>query len=112
MVVWLWNHHEDDFQTAFSKSGRVDVDPTCKWLTQAAVDVSVRALGRYIVDSGIIAGTGKGEKAMAGTEDSHERTMNLDTIIATRVSKALTMECSVNAEVVSDMGTVLLAFTQ
>jgi hypothetical protein len=44
ILVWLWAKHEISFQKAFEKSGRIDVDPDCKWLIQAAVDASIRQL--------------------------------------------------------------------
>jgi len=51
ILVWLWAHHEQNFQQAFEKSGRIDVDTDCKWLIQAAVDTSVRDLTLEIADS-------------------------------------------------------------
>ncbi|CAB9500235.1 expressed unknown protein [Seminavis robusta] len=51
ILVWLWKNHEADFQRAFTKSGRIDVDPTCKWLVHAATDASVRALKHFISES-------------------------------------------------------------
>lgn len=41
---WLWAEHKDCFQAAFAKSGRIDVDPECKWLIHTTVEVSVRAM--------------------------------------------------------------------
>jgi len=51
ILVWLWATNKDKFQQAFEKSGRIDVDPGCKWLIQAAVDTAVRALTLEIADS-------------------------------------------------------------
>ncbi|GKY91428.1 hypothetical protein MPSEU_000115100 [Mayamaea pseudoterrestris] len=50
ILVWLWANHEDCFQRAFEKSGRVDVDPECKWLIQATVDTSTRALAFEFIE--------------------------------------------------------------
>ncbi|GAX19806.1 hypothetical protein FisN_11Lh334 [Fistulifera solaris] len=51
ILVWLWANHETNFQDAFKKSGRIDVDPDCKWLIQTAVDTAVRELSADITDS-------------------------------------------------------------
>lgn len=56
ILVWLWTQHEENFQSAFAKSGRIDVDPDCKWLIQAAVDSSVRALMLEISDAKLRGG--------------------------------------------------------
>lgn len=44
ILIWMWKHHEQCFQRAFSKSGRIDVEPTCKWLIAAAVERAASAL--------------------------------------------------------------------
>ncbi len=51
ILVWLWANHEINFQDAFKKSGRIDVDPDCKWLIQTAVDTAVRELSADVTDS-------------------------------------------------------------
>lgn len=51
ILVWLWAQHKESFQRAFVKSGRIDVDPECKWLIQTAVDAAVRALMLDIADT-------------------------------------------------------------
>lgn len=51
ILVWLWANHESNFQEAFDKSGRMDVDPECKWLVQAAIDTCFRELTKDIADS-------------------------------------------------------------
>jgi hypothetical protein len=48
VLVWLWLNHQGTFQDAFQKSGRLDVDPDCKWIIQAAVDAAVSALVREV----------------------------------------------------------------
>ena len=45
---WLWAEHEDCFQSAFIKSGRIDVDPECKWLIYTAVDESIMSMHRAL----------------------------------------------------------------
>mmetsp|Transcript_18172 Transcript_18172/g.25999 ORF Transcript_18172/g.25999 Transcript_18172/m.25999 type:complete len:547 (+) Transcript_18172:1131-2771(+) len=44
IAIWLWVQHKECFQRAFAKSGRIDVDPECKWLINSAVEVSTSAL--------------------------------------------------------------------
>ena len=51
ILVWLWAQNKRSFQRAFAKSGRIDVDPECKWLIHTAVDASVRALMLDIADA-------------------------------------------------------------
>jgi hypothetical protein len=55
--VWLWAQNKRSFQRAFAKSGRIDVDPECKWLIHTAVDASVRALMLDIADAVARGGT-------------------------------------------------------
>ena len=42
--IWLWASHEFTFQNAFARSGRIDVDPDCKWLIQTSLELCVREL--------------------------------------------------------------------
>jgi hypothetical protein len=51
ILVWLWVQHKASFQRAFGKSGRIDVDPECKWLIQAAVDSASRAVMAKLVET-------------------------------------------------------------
>ncbi|KAG7367399.1 hypothetical protein IV203_030070 [Nitzschia inconspicua] len=48
IMIWLWRNNEDFFQRAFAKSGRIDVDPDCKWFVDAAVNKAVSALSEQI----------------------------------------------------------------
>ena len=57
VLVWLWSNHEIAFRDAFEKSGRIDVDPDCKWLVHAAIDTAVRELNNDIAQQRAI---GKG----------------------------------------------------
>ena len=100
ILVWLWNYHEDDFQRAFAKSGRIDVDPTCKWLVHAAVDASVRALTLYITESGMTGGVPR--KSDALPDSPSESTFSVGLASAFVASKALTTEtCRDNGTVSS-----------
>lgn len=103
VLVWLWNNHEEDFQRAFAKSGRIDVDPMCKWLVHASVDASVRALKQYISE----LGTGRIEKTESGTtlvaESASDAAMPPDVATVLVVSRALTAESCKDDETVSYM---------
>ncbi|KAG7353348.1 photolyase [Nitzschia inconspicua] len=48
IMIWLWQNNEDFFQRAFAKSGRIDVDPDCKWFVDAAVNKAVSALSEQV----------------------------------------------------------------
>jgi hypothetical protein len=60
----LWAQNKTSFQRAFAKSGRIDVDPECKWLIHTAVDASVRALMLDIAD--VVARGGSMASALGG----------------------------------------------
>lgn len=51
ILVWLWANHENDFQGAFDKSGRFDVDPGCNWLIHTVIETSVRAIAQDFAES-------------------------------------------------------------
>lgn len=44
ILVWLWANFEPSFQSAFQRSGRIDVDPDCKWLIHIGVELAVNEL--------------------------------------------------------------------
>ena len=92
IVVWLWNSHEDAFQRAFVKSGRIDVDPTCKWLVHTAVDESMRAITAYLTDVGA-----------AGEQQRNDPSnFSIGFASAYVVSKALTSQSCLDRTTVSD----------
>jgi len=84
VLIWLWVQHKEIFQRAFAKSGRIDVDPECKWLIQAAVDTATRALAAEFVPKTNSVGDGK-SKGMHGLES----VANTELQVASTVSKAL-----------------------
>ena len=109
ILLWLWKHHEECFQKAFAKSGRIDVDPECKWLVHAAVDSTFRALTR---DSAKAAA--KGSNTLSAALTTHRSRMQKGTEaekaaalkkleIATMcaVSKALMSGLKIDEEMVS-----------
>ena len=95
ILVWLWTYHEQDFQRAFSKSGRIDVDPACKWLVHAAVDAAVRALTLYISESEMTAGVPRMADASptANPEIAAEVVFSVGLASSCVVSKALATGC-------------------
>ena len=102
ILVWLWNYHEDDFQRAFAKSGRIDVDLTCKWLVQAAVDTAVRALTMYLTGSGKASGA-RASKADSAAKEPIERSTENSTELmsAIVVCRSLSTESLIDADIVS-----------
>jgi len=98
--VWLWNYHEDEFQVAFTKSGRIDVDPTCKWLVQAAVDASIRALTAHICKKGMVAVIKNDSSAKSAVPQTD---VNVDLVAASVIGKALTTVSQKSSEVVREV---------
>jgi hypothetical protein len=112
ILLWLWRNHEEAFQRAFAKSGRIDVDPECKWLIHAAVDKSVQALCQEIADAAALPGSqltaalmayksrgNSSQKTALGAEsDRSQATTKLDLLIASIVSKALMAGLSVDEQ--------------
>jgi hypothetical protein len=111
ILVWLWAQHEQNFQQAFEKSGRIDVDPDCKWLIQAAVDTSVRELTLEIADA-VARGEGPFADALAARKghsssknpsvvsesDRTNASKRVEIHTASAVSKALMTELHVDGE--------------
>jgi len=118
-LVWLWAYNESSFQQAFEKAGRIDVDPDCKWLIQAAVDTAVRELSLEIAES-MANGEGPFAEAFASRKvqtqlknnsgdskqspqisemDRNSASRNLEVHTASIVAKALMAELRINGEV-------------
>ena len=100
VLVWLWANHEIAFRDAFEKSGRIDVDPDCKWLIHAAVDTAIRELTSEIAQE---RATNKGPFAMipVGSTDELEKSEashKLELHTAKIVSKSLMTELRVLEE--------------
>ena len=117
ILLWLWKHHEDCFQKAFAKSGRIDVDPECKWLINAAVERAVLSLSQDIAKPGShlsLALTvpknkgGSSNKAPPGSDSERVQAKNtkLDLLASSIVSKSL-ME---GMEIDEEMDTLLPHF--
>jgi hypothetical protein len=97
IIVWLWSNHEQPFQKAFKINGRIDVDPDCKWLIQAAVDQAVDALSLEI-NHQVATGSGpfvdvfaaKKDATSVATESSaSDNIRRAQVCTATTVSKSL-----------------------
>eukprot|EP00980_Cylindrotheca_fusiformis_P002610 scaffold618_cov130-Cylindrotheca_fusiformis.AAC.14 len=111
ILLWLWRHHEDCFQKTFAKSGRIDVDPECKWLINAAVDRSVLALSQEIGKPGsplsvaFTQAKSKGSSAQKAvhtgdTDRPQGKTTKVDLISASVVSRSLLAGTRVDDKVV------------
>ena len=88
VTTWLWAEHSDCFQRAFSKSGRIDVDPECKWLINIAIEISLR---KILMDSSL-------REKNVGRDISHEFK------IGVLVGETLMREINVNEKNVSKIG--------
>ena len=123
ILVWLWTSHEQSFQVAFEKNGRIDVDPDCKWLVQAAVDTAVSELSLEIAESmargeGAFAEASAARKANpilqsgVGVPNSQPTasaaSKKLDVCTASIVSQALSVEMCIDA----DMNFVIPKYSQ
>lgn len=93
--IWLWSNHENNFQQAFTKSGRVDVDRECKMLVHHSLIIATKALSREIEES-IATRTGVfAEAATARNFTDTERAFVMKSVelnTALTVSKALSEE--------------------
>jgi hypothetical protein len=98
ILVWLWTQHEDSFQRAFGKNGRIDVDPNCKWLIQASIDASTQALTNEIADAeargGAMASAFAGQAKASVTDDQlvTPASASLNVLVASTVSRSLMTE--------------------
>jgi len=107
ILVWLWSAHEHTFRQAFEKNGRIDVDPDCKWLIQAAVDSAVGELSLEIAESlargeGVFAEAAAARKddpsAQNAKEGPHKAPEKLDVLTASIVSRALAVEMHIDGD--------------
>lgn len=112
ILLWLWRNQEDSFQRAFSKSGRIDVDPECKWFVTAAVEKAVSAVAAEVADlssrsntplaSAILAHKSKNSAVQKGGEaDPFSATSTrIDLLAAAIVNKALNSGLVIDEETV------------
>jgi hypothetical protein len=113
ILLWLWRNQEVCFQKAFAKSGRIDVDPECKWFVNAAVNKAVTALSNEVIGStsranglttALLAHKSKSSTGHKGTHAKVEQdllkttTTKIDLLAASVVSKSLNMTLVLNEE--------------
>lgn len=107
IMIWLWMQHKSSFQRAFAKSGRIDVDPECKWLIQAAIEAATRALAsEKSLSRSVFPGSGLGRvKNGTGSKPDSDKnstsSTKLELQVASVVSRALMTEVCIDEEVVS-----------
>jgi hypothetical protein len=112
ILLWMWKHHEQCFQRAFSKSGRIDVEPECKWLIAAAVDRAASALAHALENSSARSNTPLANALMAvknkvmpppkgnnEKETDRSGTASLDLLIVSTVSRCLSDGFKLNADI-------------
>jgi len=113
ILLWLWRNQEGCFQRAFAKSGRIDVDPECKWFVNAAVNKAVTALSNEVIGStsranglttALLAHKTKSSTGLKGFHEKVEQdslkqtTTKIDLLTASVVSKSLNMTLVLNEE--------------
>jgi len=113
ILLWLWRNQEGCFQRAFAKSGRIDVDPECKWFVNAAVNKAVTALSNEVIGStsranglttALLAHKSKSSSGQKGTHGKAEQdslrttTTKIDLLAASVVSKSLNMTLVLNED--------------
>mmetsp|Transcript_10579 Transcript_10579/g.25475 ORF Transcript_10579/g.25475 Transcript_10579/m.25475 type:complete len:1939 (+) Transcript_10579:136-5952(+) len=113
ILLWLWRNQEGCFQRAFAKSGRIDVDPECKWFVNAAVNKAVTALSNEVIGStsranglttALLAHKSKSSSGHKGTHVKAEQdslkttTTKIDLLAASVVSKSLNMTLVLNED--------------
>ena len=116
ILLWLWRNQEGCFQRAFAKSGRIDVDPECKWFVNAAVNKAVTALSNEVIGStsranglttALLAHKSKSSSGQKGINGKAEQdslkttTTKIDLLAASVVSKSLNMTLVLNEDMVS-----------
>jgi hypothetical protein len=115
ILLWLWRNQEGCFQRAFAKSGRIDVDPECKWFVNAAVNKAVTAISNEVIGStsranglttALLAHKSKSSSGQKGTNGKAEQdslkiaTTKIDLLAASVVSKSLNMTLVLNEDMV------------
>jgi len=113
ILLWLWRNQEGCFQRAFAKSGRIDVDPECKWFINAAVNKAVTALSNEVIGStsranglttALLAHKSKSSSGQKGVHGKAEQdslkttTTKIDLLAASVVSKSLNMTLVLNED--------------
>ena len=91
--TWVWAN----FEREFSKSDRIDVDPECKWIINAAIEVATRNLNALTSKiNKIVNQTGQESSVL-----SSEHHLAVQISIVTFISQGLSRGLSCNEEMVS-----------
>lgn len=101
ILLWLWKNHEACFQDAFAKSGRIDVDPTCKWLIVLAVEKSIEAIA-HLVETAVSKPGAAFSIAFAGVK-AKGSTLKESEKIASNVTLDLQVSASVSSALIYGM---------
>ncbi len=112
ILLWMWKYHEPCFQRAFAKSGRIDVEPECKWLMTTVAEKAAVALLQALEDTTsrsssplAIALMAIKNKNLSAPRTNQEKesdrlvTASLDLLIISTVSKGLDVGFKINANV-------------
>jgi len=111
ILVWLWATHEKTFQEAFKKSGRLDVDRTCKHLILNALKTVLQDLAIEITDSltqakGVFAdacgvrksqGDAKHTSMAQSDDEKAKNAQNVEKFVSSIASKALTVRLHIDS---------------
>lgn len=115
ILLWLWKFHEESFQRAFSKSGRIDVEPECKWLLSAAVNKAIVAVGLAMEDPSsrtttpltialmALKSKSSSQKGSQDKESGNFLTSSIDLLVVSAVAKGLNNGLVVNPQVNSSL---------
>ena len=94
IVTWIWSNYRSLFENAFEHTGRIDVDPRCKWIVKAAIEsVTDEAVTKELNKLSILPSSSEGMK------ETSETIGDILYPIAILMSKALNRGLSINPEV-------------
>jgi hypothetical protein len=94
IVTWIWSNYRSLFEHAFEHTGRIDVDPRCKWIVKAAIEsVTDEAVTKELNKLSILPSSSEGIK------ETSETIGDILYPIAILMSKALNRGLSINPEV-------------
>ena len=94
--TWIWANYNNVFEKTFAKRGRIDVDPHCKWIIHAAIEVATRSLVGKILKANKLSNP-KGQQSSI-LQSNH---IDLQVNIAILVNQSLSRGLRCNEEMVS-----------
>ena len=101
--TWIWANYNKLFEKTFAKRGRIDVDPDCKWVIYAAIEVATRSLVGKTLKVNKLSNQ-KGQQS----NTIQPNYVDLQVNIAILVSQALARGLRCNEEMVSQHNSNLL----